>query len=170
MPKSDLPSMETVPQSGTTGEVGFVAPPSGYPLTHGWRWALTGWAFVLTAGFALAAALEPDPRGYGTHQRLGLPPCSVRLWFGVPCPSCGGTTTFALFVRGRWSLAAASNPAAFGLALLSTLMIPWSLYSAAVGRTWRVPHPDLAALWVLGLFCAVSLGQWLVALAAAKWI
>lgn len=48
---------------------------------------------------ALAASVDPDPRGVGTHERLGLPPCGVYDLTGVPCPSCGMTTAFAHAVR-----------------------------------------------------------------------
>lgn len=138
-------------------------------LSSGWRWALFAWSLVLIAGFCLAASLEPDPRGYGTHQRLGLPECSLRQWLGIPCPSCGGTTTFALFVRGRWASAVQVNLAAFGLAVWCATMIPWSLYSAAIGRAWRIRRPDVVLAWLLGTFGMVSLVQWLAALAAATW-
>jgi hypothetical protein len=141
-------------------------PPSGCPLPAGGRAALAACAIGLLAGFALAARLDPDPRGYGTHQRLGLPPCSLRVWLDLPCPSCGGTTAFAEFVRGRWGRAIAANPAAFGLAIVSVVLIPWSLYSAAIGCTWRVSRPDLLLVWVLGTFLSVSFLQWLAVLLA----
>jgi len=43
----------------------------------------------------LAAWLEPDPTGVGTHQQLGLAGCFVLEQMGVPCPMCGMTTTFS---------------------------------------------------------------------------
>ena len=60
------------------------------------------------AGFGLAGRLSPDPRGYGTHQQLGLPGCTFQMLTQWPCPSCGGTTAFAHFVRGQWP--SAINP------------------------------------------------------------
>ena len=36
---------------------------------------------------SLAIWLEPNPSGFGTHQQLGLPPCTILFWFDVPCPS-----------------------------------------------------------------------------------
>jgi len=122
------------------------------------------------AGFLLASSLEPDPRGFGTHQRLGLPPCTMQLMFRLPCPSCGGTTCFALFVRGRWFDAVRANPSVFGLALLCSVMIPWSLYSASVGAAWRIRQPDVTLAWVLGTFCVLLLLQWLATLAIATWV
>ena len=55
------------------------------------------WAFALTATWPvvlLSAWLRPDARGFGTHQQLGLPPCSFEAVTHVPCPGCGLTTSF----------------------------------------------------------------------------
>ena len=35
-----------------------------------------------------------------THRQLGLPPCTFKEMTGLPCPSCGMTSSFALLVRG----------------------------------------------------------------------
>ena len=43
----------------------------------------------------IAIYLVPDPRGYGTHEQLGLPPCSLAERFNFPGPTCGLTTSFA---------------------------------------------------------------------------
>lgn len=135
---------------------------SGCPVTFVGRIALAALGMLLTAGFGLAASLEPDPRGYGTHERFGLPPCSVRLWWGLPCPSCGSTTSFAHFVRGDWRRAIESNAGAFGLAVTALLAIPWSLTSACRGRLWLVRHSEQLALILVALFCGVSLVDWAI--------
>jgi hypothetical protein len=139
-------------------------PGSGYPLSTGGRWLLVLWSLFLVAGFGLAASLEPDPRGYGTHQGLGLPPCSFQILFGIICPSCGGTTCFAHFVRGQWLAAAQANVAAFGLALVCAAMIPWSWHGAWSGRLWKIERPAAACLGVLLALCLVSLAQWIMRL------
>lgn len=147
------------------------APFPGTASTLSWcgRLALVGLAAGLAAGFALAASLDPDPRGYGTHQQLGLPPCSLQLFWGVPCPSCGATTAFAYFVRGQWLAAASANLSALGLAMVAAAMIPWSLYSAAIGRCWRVAQPEVVAAWSLGVILTVALTQWLALLVLRLW-
>ena len=43
----------------------------------------------------LAAGMNPDPSGSGTHTQVGLPPCGWAIAFGRPCPTCGMTTAFA---------------------------------------------------------------------------
>lgn len=137
----------------------------GCPLGRCSRVLLTLWILMLAAGFALACSLEPDPRGYGTHQKLGLPPCSFQILFGLRCPSCGSTTSFAYFVRGDWDSAVRSNAAAFGLALISALMIPWGAYSAWHGRAWRIEQPATACVWLLSAVVGLSVIQWAVRLA-----
>jgi hypothetical protein len=70
---------------------------------------------------ALAAWVEPDPRGYGTHERLGLPPCGLMAVTGVPCPSCGLTTSFAHAVRLHPLAAARAQPLGLLLVLVAFL-------------------------------------------------
>jgi hypothetical protein len=135
---------------------------SGYPLSRAARVLLGLWTLFLISGFVLAASLEPDPRGYGTHQRLGLPPCTFQLLFGLKCPSCGSTTSFAHFVRGHWYESVCANPGAFGLALTSAAMVPWGIYSMWVGRTWRIDQPATVFVWFLSGIVSVSLLQWVV--------
>lgn len=112
------------------------------------------------AGFWLAATLTPDPRGFGTHQSLGLPPCSFRLLFGIHCPSCGGTTAFAHFMRGEWWSAFNSNMSAFGLALVCAISIPWGIASVIRGRLWRIQNPFVVFLWITAVLGGIALLQW----------
>lgn len=135
---------------------------SEYRLGRLGRALLVVWSLTLVAGFALAAALKPDPRGYGTHQRLGLPPCTFQTMFQIPCPSCGMTTSFSNFVRGRFRAAAQANPAGLMLAVICTLQIPWCWASAVRGRMWRVSQPDLALLCLLLVVFAASSLQWVI--------
>jgi hypothetical protein len=68
---------------------------------------------VFVAGLliiGLSASLRPDPRGFGTHEQLGLPPCGFRACTGIPCPTCGVTTSFAHFARGEVAPAFRAQP------------------------------------------------------------
>jgi len=49
----------------------------------------------------LALVAVPDPRGFGTHEQLGLAPCRMKQWTGVPCPGCGVTTSVTLAAQGH---------------------------------------------------------------------
>ena len=87
------------------------------------------------AVLALAARLEPDPRGLGTHVQLGLPPCGFHALTGLPCPGCGLTTAFAHGIRGQWVEAASANP--LGLLLFVVAVATVSISVPAFWRGWR---------------------------------
>ncbi len=72
--------------------------------------------------FALGRLVEPDPRGYGTHEQLGLPACPVRALLGIPCPGCGATTALSLLAHGRFGESATLHPFAFTLGILAPVM------------------------------------------------
>ena len=134
----------------------------GAPVGRVGRAVLFAWATFLIAGFTLARSLEPDPRGFGTHRQIGLPECTFRLLFSKPCPGCGMTTSFSHFVRGEFAAAARANETALLLAILSAVMIPWSLSSAARGRLWFVDDPvQVFAVLVIALG-AISVVLWVI--------
>ncbi len=114
----------------------------------------------LIAGFFLAYSLEPSTRGYGTHQQLGLPPCSIQYLFGIPCPSCGMTTSFAWFVRGRILESIQANIAATYLAMICMILIPWLLISSWTGQVMPRRKLEFRALILLSSFLLVSVAQW----------
>jgi hypothetical protein len=139
----------------------------------GYRLQLLGRVACIFTGLAIAGVLaaaisvEPDPRGYGTHERLGLPPCGFHLMFNFPCPSCGGTTSFAHFVRGQWPAAFVANPAAFLLALVSVVAAPWLSISALLGRLWRVEDPFRLLAIVTASLVSVAILHWLAKISPA---
>src|SRR4051794_1250360 len=98
------------------------------------RWAMVLGAIGLAAGFGVARSLEPDPRGYGTHTQLGLYPCMFAQVTGSLCPSCGMTTSFAWFVRGRLERSWQANPGGSLLALSCVFLIPWLIAGAVLGK------------------------------------
>src|SRR5262249_26118821 len=114
---------------------------SGRRIGGGERCALALVAVTLLAGFLLARLLEPDPRGYGTHQRLGLPECTIRTLYAIPCPGCGMTTSFAHFVRGQFRDSVRANPAGCWMAGCCVVVMMWCLASAVSGWRWGVDDP-----------------------------
>jgi len=130
------------------------------PLTLAQRIAL-GLASVMALGLLCSAWLViPDPAGFGTHQQFGLPPCSFRVVFGIPCPSCGGTTSFAHFVRGQWLRAVQVNAAAFCGAWICLLLVPWGLWCSFRGRIIGLPSPWKTCLSILLVITFIALVQW----------
>lgn len=127
------------------------------------------WGIVAASALVLglAAAIEPDARGYGTHTQLGLPPCGFLLLSGSPCPGCGLTTAFAHAIRGNWLMAASSNPLGLLLFLVVCACIPLGI--TAVLRGWSfndVVERFALNRWGLALAgCAVAV--WVVRFAVA---
>ena len=142
--------------------------PSGPPLSPSARVALAVWLAVLIAGFGVARRLEPSPSGFGTHRQIGLPPCTVRVVAGIPCPSCGMTTSFANFTRGRFAAAARANAGGLLLAVFCAVQIPWLALTLWHRRSWRLRHPEWAAVTACGLIAAVTLADWAVRLATGR--
>jgi hypothetical protein len=136
---------------------GAVRPPLHRPA----RSLLVIWGLLLLGGFALARTLDPDPRGFGTHQRLGLPPCTFRQLSNLPCPGCGMTTSFAHFTRGNLIQSVRSNVGGAMLAAFCAALVPWCLVSAFCGRPAVVASPAKTLSIVLSVIAVVTLTQWL---------
>lgn len=118
------------------------------------------WGILLIGIFFTATQLTPDPSGLGTHQQLGLPTCTVREIFGVPCPSCGMTTSFAHFVRGQFFRSAQTNAAGLWLAVCCTVQIPWCLRIAITGRYGFVYSLSEILLGIVFSVTLIALVQW----------
>ncbi len=73
-------------------------------------------ATICAGVFAAAAMMSPSRAGFGTHQQLGMPPCSFLVKTGYPCPTCGLTTSLSAGVRGKILQSLGAHP--FGLILL----------------------------------------------------
>ncbi len=107
----------------------------------------------------IARILPPSPRGVGTHELLGLPPCFFLKLTGFPCPSCGLTTCFAYAAKLHFHEALITQP--FGLLafFLTVMLIPlsgWLLYrrvpwqNVITSRAAKNGAGLLLVLWVLG--------------------
>jgi hypothetical protein len=101
----------------------------------------------------VAASLEPNVAGIGTHTQLGLTPCGFQAATGLPCATCGMTTAFALAADGRLLASWSNQPAGAVLALLTAMAAVtagWALVRgmplAPLGRAlWR-PVPVFALI------------------------
>lgn len=89
---------------------------------------------LLFALLGLAGMLEPDSSGFGTHRQLGLPPCTAVALLGIPCPTCGMTTSWSHLMHGELSASWAANPGGTCLAMVAALAGLWALIVSAQGR------------------------------------
>jgi hypothetical protein len=134
--KKPIPHEIALPLSRGSEPLGAVA-----------RTVLVVFGVFILAGFGLALTLQADPSGRGTHQQFGLPPCAVLTQTQIPCPTCGMTTSFTHFVRGRWRQAAEANTSGFLLALFALAFLPWSAICLFHRQWWFVRNPEL---WLTG--------------------
>ena len=87
------------------------------------------------AVLVLAAWLPPSPSGMGTHaQSLGLPPCNFLKTTGLPCPSCGMTTSFSWFAKGNLPASLYVQPMGAVLAVIAAACVWVGGYVAVSGR------------------------------------
>lgn len=116
-------------------------------------------ALVVAIPLMVATRLTPDPAGLGTHQQLGLPPCAFRAVWGVRCPACGMTTSWAYFVRGQFVSSMQVNLAGAMLAALASLTSAGLMIHGAVGRIPR--RRWWAALaWAMIVIFVVAVADW----------
>jgi hypothetical protein len=125
------------------------------------RWSALAVAVGTGMLLGLAWWLQPSPNGFGTHQALGLPPCSWPDRFGVPCPSCGMTTAFSYAAKGRFVSSFLAQPMGMLLALAAGGAFVVSLWTLVSGRTLapvyaRMWNARLA--WILGIIAVLSWG------------
>jgi hypothetical protein len=89
---------------------------------------------LLIVVLGVARWLTPSETGYGTHTQLGLPPCVMKEFLGIPCPSCGMTTSFAWTMDGNLGRALVANPAGPPAVLLVILGIVWCGIAVVTGQ------------------------------------
>jgi len=117
------------------------------------------------AALVVASQLRPEPRGFGTHEQLGLPPCSFATWFGRRCPACGMTTAWAHVAHGQWRAAARTHVSGTFLAIVAVPIALAALVAAIGGREFSwVPGEVMMATAAVALAGTVLL-EWLVRLA-----
>jgi hypothetical protein len=122
-------------------------------------------AGLSAAVVAIARVLRPVSGGQGTHEQLGLPPCTFHELTGHGCPGCGLTTAFAYMARGDVGAAFDANPIGVLLFAAVALAIPLAIYRVVRPK----PIDDvLTSRWpmivLVGLFTLMTL-TWVVRLA-----
>lgn len=122
------------------------------------------WASVVLGGclglWVVAASLTPASAGVGTHQQLGLAPCSLLSLSGYPCPTCGMTTAFSLAVRGRFFAAFTAQPAGLVFAMLTAFAAAQAISALWLGRVWTLDWYRVTPNRLIASGVAVVLGSW----------
>lgn len=144
------------------------APPPLYaPAMISWpqRFAAALLGAACLALVMVAASLDPDARGHGTHEQLGLPSCGFLISTGRPCPTCGMTTAFSLAIHGHLLDSARTQPVGLMLALVSAITFWGAAHAAMFGSRIGVVASRLLStrrLWLLAGLWAASWAYTLV--------
>ena len=124
-------------------------------------------AVACLAVLVTAAWLSPDPSGLGTHRQLGLAPCGLLVNTGIPCPTCGMTTSFTNLVHGRVLASLRGQPAGTILCALTAVGFWVALYVAVTGRPGAAVVRRLPVTGALLTLLGVVIAGWAYTIAIA---
>jgi hypothetical protein len=150
-------------------------PLDALPVLTGWvRGSLVGIALGLLLVFGIAAWLRPyqddgTPRTMETHLQLGLFPCHFKTLTGLPCPSCGMTTSFALLIHGDPWNSLRANWVGTLLALIGLLAMPWCLLSCYLGRPLFLVSIETVLVRIVVALLALMIIRWVIVLGWMWW-
>ncbi|MFO0966503.1 MAG: DUF2752 domain-containing protein [Gemmataceae bacterium] len=135
-----------------------------WPLPWWARGLLVFLALIALTTFAIAFHLDPYRGGHvwqaETHTQLGLPTCSFKRITGLPCASCGMSTSFALAVRGDFLHSLQANWVGTLFALFGMAYVPWALISAVRGRWLWFHSIERIVLGVVIGFVSLLFFRW----------
>lgn len=132
-----------------------------------WRVRGTALAVAVTCGavLGLAVFLEPDARGFGTHERIGLPPCGFLVATGLPCPTCGMTSSFALMMHAHPVDAVVAQPAGAMLCLATLVVMLMAMRVVVTGRMPMIRWERINPVHFVVTIGVLFMGAWGVKLA-----
>lgn len=123
--------------------------------------------FACSMGVLLLAFwMHPSSGGVGTHQQLGLPACGLLESTGVPCATCGMTTSFSLAAHGRLIASFINQPGGAVLAIVTAMVAVASGFTLITGFSLWVMVSGLlrpSFFILVGVFFALA---WLYKIAA----
>jgi hypothetical protein len=172
-----LPSetdMAMVPDQTTDPDWDVVPQKPSRPIAWWVRGILLAIVGVWLAVFCIAVRLNPYQDGrvwfQETHTQLGLPPCSFKtLTGGLPCPSCGMSTSFALLVRGDVVHSVQANFVGSCLAIFGAAFVLWAIASVVRGRLLGVRSVEMTLIRLTIAFVILLFGRWGIVLALHYW-
>lgn len=131
-------------------------------LSRNERWLLGCICIGLLACLGVASWLTPDPQGRGTHQQLGLPPCSSVSILGMRCPACGMTTSWALMMEGQVVQAIQTNTGGTLLFMIAFSCVPWIAWILWTGSRHAKDHLGIFVLAgsITSMTIAMVLWMW----------
>jgi hypothetical protein len=131
------------------------------------RLLMIGGGGVLVTLLIVARLLQPSADGFGTHQQLGLPPCSSQQLFGFRCPACGMTTSWAHLTRGQVWSSLSVNAGGTLLGIAAAVCGPWLMLSGMRGRWFGNPPHEMVVLGICLTVAGVILVDWMCRLCSS---
>jgi hypothetical protein len=130
------------------------------------RIVLLCFALVFAVVLGIAVKLNPYRDGttwtQATHTQLGLPPCQFFIVTGIPCPSCGMTTSFSLLMHGDLVNSLRANWVGTALATFCALFIPWSVLSVFRKQALLVQSLEVTLTRLVAAFLWLLIVRWAV--------
>lgn len=130
-----------------------------------------GIALACLTVLTVAAYVQPNRAGLGSHSSLGLPQCGFLQTTNLPCPSCGMTTSFSHFVRGNVLASVYVQPMGAVLAAMACACVWAGLYIAFTGRpAFRLLRLLPGRYYLMSLFgLALAAWAWKIMLRLNGW-
>jgi len=116
----------------------------------------------------IARLLRPSADGVGTHRQLGLPPCAFLHFTGIPCPSCGLTTSVAHAARFHFYQSLTTQPFGLVVFISAVLSIPLSIYFIRRRVPWSKFNRLRGGNLVIQLTIVLFILSWLYKIAVMK--
>lgn len=128
-----------------------------------------GLTAAVTGGvLGVATYLTPSAEGLGTHTQLGMKSCGWVHMMGIPCPTCGMTTSFAHAAEGDLPAAFHTQPLGAVLAVATAMAFLLGVHTLITGST---VGRAFARMWTAKLAWVVSIAvvaAWLYKVASFK--
>jgi len=137
------------------------------PMSVMVRLLAAGLAVGCLAMLVIGAKLVPNgEKGVSTHTQVGLPPCEFERKMGIPCPSCGFTTSVSYFAHGNVLASIYVQPMGFLIAVFAAATVWVGGYIAVTGRpVHRLMLQVPGKIWLIGLLSlAVVAWAWKIAI------
>lgn len=132
------------------------------PQRLGWggRLLALGVGLACLAVLLVGLCLKPSPAGVGSHEGLGLAPCNFEQRTGLPCPTCGMTTSFSHFSHGQWLASFYVQPMGMVLAAAAAAVFWAGLYIGLTGRPAHRLLRFIPARYYLAPALVLAIAAW----------
>jgi hypothetical protein len=127
-------------------------------LNGWWRLVAAAAGAACLTVLILAASIRPSTAGVGSHHQLKMARCGMLERTGIPCPTCGMTTSYAWLVRGNVAASLYVQPMGTFFGLVTAMGVWVGFYIALTGvPALRALRPITQVNWVVPLVGAIIL-------------